>query len=87
MEAANVTTTAQRLVANGPCNFVHIYNNSDVTIYVAYDGANVTVAAGIPIEPGQTLHLDNDGNRQIFIRGVSLIHGGTGNKEIRIQKG
>lgn len=87
MTAIDVTTTAQQIVGPGFCNFIHIYNNSDTTIYLSYDGATATVAAGIPLAPEATLQLGNDGSKPIFDRGVSAIHGGTGNKEVRIQKG
>lgn len=87
MEAVNVTTSAAVVVTNGPCDFIHISNVSDTTVYVSYDGTLVTLAAGIPIAAGGTLHLNNDGQKPIFIRGVSAIHGGSGDKEIRIQKG
>lgn len=87
MTAFNVTTTAQLAVAVGVSDFIHIYNNSDVVIYAAYDGATATVAAGMPIDIGATLQLGNDGSKPIFTRGVSLIHNGVGNKEVRIQQG
>lgn len=87
MTAVNVTTTAALIVPVGTYDFTHIYNNSDTTIYVAYDGATATVAAGLPIAAGGYLELNNDGSKPIFTRGVSAIHGGSGNKEVRIQQG
>lgn len=87
MEAVNITTVAQKIVPNGNHAFIHLFNNSDENIYIAYDGATATVAAGVIIYPGQSYALNNDGAKPIFTRGVSALHGGTGNKELRIQLG
>lgn len=87
MNAVNVTTTAASIASAGNCNFIHIYNNSDTTIYVAYDGAVATVAAGFPLGVGAVLQLNNDGSKSLFTRGVSAIHNGSGNKEVRVQQG
>lgn len=87
MIAVNVTTVAATVVNPGFCDFIHIYNNSDVTIYISYDGTAATTAAGMPILAGQTYQLNNDGSKQIFVKGVSAIHASSGSKEIRIQQG
>jgi hypothetical protein len=87
MRAFNVTTTAQEIVAVGNRDFVHVYNNSDEVIYVRYDGSAsaLTTANGMPIPVAGWLILNNDGQRNLFNKAVWGIHGGTGNKEIRIQ--
>jgi hypothetical protein len=87
MKAVNVTTTAAEIVPAGARNFVHLYNNSDTVIYLSYDGSTVevTTANGMPIVPGAYLLLDNSGPRNIHVRAVRAIHGGAGNKELRIQ--
>lgn len=87
MTAFDVTTAAQVAVNPGICDFIHIYNNSDEVIYVSYDGTLVTVAEGIPLYPQVTFQFGNDGAKPIFTRGISLIHAGTGSKEVRIQQG
>lgn len=87
MKAVNVTTTAAEIVAPGNRDFVHIYNNSDEVIYLGYDGSPnaLTTSNGFPLAVGGILTLNNDGYRNVFHKGVSAIHGGTGNKEVRIQ--
>lgn len=87
MRALNITTSETTVAEAGNRDFIHIYNNSDTTIYVKYDGAStaVTTSNGLPIVAGATLMLDNDGGKNIFNKKVTAIHGGSGNKEIRIQ--
>lgn len=87
MKAFNVTTAAQEAVAPGNRDFVHIYNNSDAVIYAKYDGSAtaLTTANGIPIPVAGFLILNNDGQRNLFNKPIELIHGGAGNKEVRIQ--
>lgn len=87
MQAAQVTTTAAEIVPGGNRDFVHIYNLSDTTIYVKYDGdaTALTTSNGMPILPNDVLILANDGNRTVYTRAIWAIHGGSGNKEVRIQ--
>jgi len=87
MKAFNVTTTAQQVAAAGNRDFVHLQNVSDTDIYVKYDGsaAALTTTNGLKIIPGGYLILNNDGSRNVFTQAVWAIHGGTGNKEVRIQ--
>ena len=89
MKALQVTNVATRIVVGNPCrNFIHLFNNSDATIYVSYDGDPlVTPAIGMPILPGDHLSLNNDGHRVLYGLDVYAIHNsGVGvNKEIRIQ--
>lgn len=88
MQAIQVTNVATKICDPGNRDFIHILNNSDVTIYFSYDGdaATVTTALGIPIGPGQPLTLENTGPRQLFTKAVYAIHGaGAVNKEVRVQ--
>jgi hypothetical protein len=87
MQAINITTSATLIAAGGNRDFLHIYNNSDVIIYIGYDGggAAVTTSLGVPLPPNDTLQLNNDGFRNIFNDAVYAIHGGSGNKEVRVQ--
>lgn len=86
MTTVNVTTSSTLVAAAGNRDFLHIYNASDVTIYLCYDGTTAaTVAAGIPLAPEEYLNLDNDGSKPIFTKAVYAIHGGSGNKELRLE--
>jgi len=86
MKALNVTTTAAEIVPAGNRDFVHIQNVSDTDIYVKYDGSEtaLTTANGIKIAVERSLILNNDSARNIFNKAVWAIHGGAGNKEVRI---
>jgi hypothetical protein len=87
MKAYNVTTAETTVVAPGPYEFIHIQNVSDTTVYLKYDGSAtaLTTANGFPLAANQTLMLNNDNQKQLFRRGVTAIHGASGNKEIRVQ--
>jgi hypothetical protein len=87
MQAINVTTAPTKLADAGNRKFVHIMNTSDVTIYVQYDGSSTTLTTsnGLPIAPGEKFGLENDGTSPIFDKEVWAIHGGSGNKEVRLQ--
>lgn len=92
IKAINVTSTLAEIVVpsdygtdfkNGPRN-VTLSNTSDTTIYVAFGADNgplLTTANGIPLVAGQTMGGDNT------VPGLSIwaIHGGTGNKVLRVQ--
>lgn len=82
MQIQNTNTVVQ-----GPGNrdFIHMYNVSDVVIYISYNGEPATVANSVPLFPGGVLHLNNDGSKQIFTKGVNAIHEGAGEKELRVQ--
>lgn len=88
MKATNVTTTAAQIAAGNPSRkFLHIQNVSDTDIYVSYDGdaTALTTSNGLKVAAGDTLMLNNDGTRCLFEHAVYAIHGGSGNKEVRIQ--
>jgi len=85
MQAIQVQTTVTELAPAGNRDFLHIFNNSDVVIYVSWDGTNSTVAGGWPLYPNGGFTLDNTGPRTIFNKRVTAIHGGSGDKEVRIQ--
>lgn len=82
--AHNATTTASDMAAaQSGWSTGLIYNNSDTTVYVKYtaDAAEVTTANGIPIPAAGSLRLIS------LYPGVNpairIIHGGSGNKEVR----
>ena len=87
MKAHQATTTETTIAAAGNRDFVHIFNVSDTTVYVKYDGDSdaVTTALGVPIAAGGALLLENSGVRKTFTDPITCIHGGSGNKELRIQ--
>lgn len=87
MQAINVTTSQTTIAPAGNRDFVHIYNASDTTVYVKYDGDStaVTPSTGLPIEPGGRLELNNDGYKPIFTKAVVAIHDGSGNKQVLVQ--
>lgn len=90
--AVNVTAAATKVFAitsqgtdfrNGPRNLV-LANTSDTTIYVAFgadNGALLTTANGIPLAAGLIFGGDNT----LVPQDVYAIHGGSGNKVLRIQ--
>lgn len=86
---AGVTPTL--VAAAGNRDFLHVFNNSDVTMYLSYDIDVATVAGvslvlkGMPLLPGQVLQLVNDGHRNVFNKPVYAIHEDLADKEIRIQ--
>jgi hypothetical protein len=85
MKTVNVAATATKIADAGNRRFCHIYNNSDTTIYVKYDGDEtaLTTANGVPIAPGEKFGLDNDGINPIFVNEIWGIHGSSGTKEVR----
>jgi hypothetical protein len=88
MKAMNVTSSVTKIADAGHRDLLHIYNNSNEVIYLQYDGSDpssLTTANGMPLLPGAMLPLENNGTRQIFNKAVYAIHGGTGNKEVRLQ--
>lgn len=88
MQAINVATgaTPTQLAPGGNRRFIHVYNNSDTTIYIGYDGDNTTLstANGYPLLPQGTLVLDNQGPVQIYRDAIYAVHGAAGNKEVRV---
>lgn len=87
MKTLNVTTTAAIISPAGDRDMFHIYNNSDEVIYLKFDGSSValTTANGYPIPVGGYLDLNCEGSRRTYNREIWAIHGGSGNKEVRIQ--
>jgi hypothetical protein len=92
MRALNVMSTETKICDPGNRDAVHIYNNSDSTIYIGYDGDTnvdgtrkvVTTAIGMPIVAGGLLMLSNDTNRNLAIHAIYAI-AFADNKEVRIQ--
>ncbi len=86
MQAVNVTTSQTLIAPEGNRDFIHIQNWSDTILYLKYDGDSTTLTTsnGIPLLPQATLQLNNDG-KNIFRKAVYGIHGGSGNKEVRVQ--
>lgn len=86
MQAINVLDSATELAPAGNRDFLHVYNNSDVVMYVSYDGTPATVAGGFPLPVGAIMTLDNTGLRNIYTKRVTAIHGSAGaSKEVRVQ--
>lgn len=87
MKATNVTTTAAEIVPAGNRDFVSIQNVSEEDIYLKFDGSAValTTANGRLLSGGAEIFLENAGPRQIYRHSVWAIHGGVGDKEVRIQ--
>lgn len=85
MKAFNVTNASQELAPAGHRRFIHIQNVSDADIFLKYDGSAtaLTTANGFKLIPGAALLLDNENN--LHSHAVHVIHGGAGNKEIRVQ--
>lgn len=86
MLAVQVTTSSAVVLPPGCYDFISVTNVSDTTVYLAYDGdpAALTTTNGEPLEPGAKLLLA-DGRSGMFNNGLRAIHGGSGNKEIRVQ--
>lgn len=75
------------IAAAGPRDFLHVYNNSDTTIYIGFDGissAALTTANGMPIVPGEKAVFDNVGPRNIYNKAVYGVHGAGVAKEVRV---
>lgn len=76
----NATDAAVKVDAGKQRRWVHVANRSDVTLYAKYDGSAtvLTVANGIPIAPGSTLMLGNNGGDQDFWHDIYLMHAAAG---------
>jgi hypothetical protein len=87
MQAIQVQTTVTTIAAAGNRDFLHIQNVSDTDIYLKYDGSSTTLTAsnGVKLAAGEWLILNNDGYRNVFRNLVQAIHGGSGDKEVRVQ--
>lgn len=86
--AAGVEPT--KICDAGNRDFIHVFNNSDVVIYVGYDGDPATplelaTTNGVPLLPNAMLVLDNVGPRNIYTHAVYAVHGGSGSKDVRVQ--
>jgi len=81
--AYNATTAETVLLAAAGWSVGQVYNASDAVVYAKYtdDATALTTANGIPIAVGGTLKLvARDSAQQPPVR---VIHGGSGNKDIR----
>lgn len=76
-------TTLVELAPAGNRDFIHIYNTGDEVAYVSYDGTAATVAAGVPINPGGVIVLENSGAKSMHNRRVTAI--GEAAWEVRLQ--
>jgi hypothetical protein len=86
MTPVTVTTADTLVVAPGQCDYIHLYNNSGATIYLNYEGAAADVASGVPLLTGTSIQLNNDGAKQLFVRGVRAIVAAA-TAELRVQRG
>ena len=88
MKAVTVTTSITELAAKDiDRSMLHVHNNSaSITVYLDYDGLGVTLTAsnGMPLAPGATILLDNDGRKRIFAHGMNAITA-SGTADVRIQ--
>lgn len=86
--SVNVTTTAAEVVAPFYARrLLVIQNVSDTTVYLKFDSSSdeVTTANGVKLlAGGEPFILTCEPGE--FVNAVRAIHGGTGNKEIRIQQ-
>jgi hypothetical protein len=90
IEAKNITTSATVISpANLNRRFISLVNTSNETIFVKYaeGGDALTTANGHPIPPADYIVLKNDGHSPTFRDRVEAIHGGDGNKVLRVQEG
>ena len=86
MNAISVGSTPTLIAAGGNRKFIHLFNNSNVNVYLSYDGdsATLTTANGFVLLPGAVLQINNDGHSNIFDQAVYGIVA-TGTAEVRIQ--
>ncbi len=85
--------TPTLLVPAGNRDFIHIYNNGTAKVFLSYDGEDqgdgasnpLTIDNGLPLEPGDTLILNNDGNRNVFNKEIWGITADASDQEMRIQ--
>lgn len=84
MKAVTVTTSPTEICAAGPRNFIHIQNLSVQDVYFKYDGGAtvLTTANGVKLAAGESLVLNNDGTRNIFVHQVQAIVG-AGTSDVR----
>lgn len=79
--------TPTLVAAAGNRNYLHIYNNSDTTIYLSYDGSATTVstANGMPLKAGTALLISNDSMPNVYNNAVYAVHGDAAvDKELRL---
>ncbi len=87
ISAINVTTTAAVVIpANVSRTGVLIQNVSDTDIYLKMDGSEtaLTAANGFKVSAGQSFGFTT--TPPVGYESVWAIHGGSGNKEIRLQE-
>lgn len=90
----NVTTSATLVSAAKQRQFIAIQNQSDTSIYLAWDDTAVGVtvdsgaAPGFRIDAGDSLILSADVRHPVlaFSGAIYAIHGGTGNKAVSVQE-
>lgn len=72
-------------------HFVHVQNDSDVDIYLQYDGSVdvLTVNNGLRLKPGAVIMLEErmaDASPRAFNFAVNAVHASTGTKLLRVQE-
>lgn len=79
--------TPTQISAGGHYAFAHIYNDSDTTIYIGYDGdaASVDVNKGYPLLPTGLFTLENYGTKELFMSPIYAVHGAGVGKNVRVQ--
>lgn len=82
--AFQVTTVSQVLIGADNWRMVNIANLSDSMVYVGFskDGA-VTTSIGTPIAAGDSLSLSQP-DSYAGRTDIAIIHGASGNKEVRV---
>lgn len=85
MKVISVTSTETAVASGGNRRFIHMMNNSNVVIYVKYDGdaTALTTANGFPLLAGAVLQINNDGHRNLFDQPVTAIVS-SGTAELRV---
>lgn len=88
ISSVNCTTSASQIVAaNANRKLLIIQNVSDTDVYLKFDASSdeVTVANGLRLAAGDPPFVVSC-DRGEFVNAVRGIHGGTGNKDLRIQE-
>ncbi len=85
--AEGATPTVILAAPTTPWKVCHIYNASNVTVYIQFDNDTPTLATtnGWPIPSEGSFTLENTGSIQAYRFAIKGIHGASGNKEVRTQ--
>ena len=68
--------------------FIWIQNQSDEAISIKFDGSagDVTTADGFDLAVGSAIALEDPFGLGIYDVPITAVHGGTGNKEVRVME-